>query len=131
MKMKLTEMLIFGLAIFLTAMFTPWWGTPIVIAASLFVFKFPFSNLIALCFFGWATAAAARDTLAEHGPSRVIAKMLNIEFIGFGTESLMSRLIVYMLAGAIGFLFATFTGGLVKAIRKLLPEKLFIEKTLR
>ena len=121
----------FAAAIGVCAFYAPWWGTPIVAGVSYLVFRLPTRTICALTFIAWFVACAGRDTLNGYGPSRVFAKMLSIQSVGFPNDSTVSRLCVYGVAGLIGFLLALFTGGTLKSLIALLPMKLRPQKALR
>lgn len=116
MKKNIAAFLLFFVSMILTAAFTPWWGTPIVIAVSFVIFRLPVKVLALVSFAAWALAAAWRDGLADHGPTRVIAKLMSLESVGFPPGSRASELSVLAMAGMIGLLFALFVGGLLRSI---------------
>ncbi len=125
------RLLAFTIAIGVCAFSAPWWGTPIVAGVSYLVFRLPTRTICSITFFAWVLAAAARDTVNAYGPSRVFAKMLSIQTVGFSNDSLASRLCVYAIVGLIGFLLALFTGGTLKSLIGFMPAKLRPQKALR
>lgn len=99
---------------FLSAIYTPWWGTPVV-AGVLACLPGLRARLISVtAFIGWFLACATRDFLGDFGPSRVFARLLSLETIGFAIDSMEARLLVYAMASAIGFALATFTVGAIR-----------------
>jgi hypothetical protein len=120
-----------ALALGFCAYLAPWWGTPIVVAACYIVFRLPTRVLSFVTLFAWVLASASRDYIGQYGPSRVFAKMLSIESIGFASHSIASRVCVYGIVGVTGFLLALFTGGILKSIAGMLPAKLFPQESLR
>ncbi len=112
------RLVVTAIAVTTCALFAPWWGTPIVIVLAYLIFRLPTRVLCTVTFAAWVFACAARDIQNDGGPSRVMGKMLSLQSIGLLSDSLASRLAVFALVGAIGFLLALFTGGLLKSLNR-------------
>ncbi len=98
----------------LSAVYTPWWGTPVV-AGVLACLPGLRARLISVsAFMGWFLACLIRDALSDFGPSRVFARLLSLESVGLGLDSLEARLLVYLMASSIGFALATLTVGAIR-----------------
>ncbi len=110
------------LLLFLTAFFTPWWGTVIVSATlSLFV-GISVRSLSLMAMIGWGAACAIRDVSNQFGPSRVFARMFQLEQMGLSSDTIQSRVAVYVAISLVGLLLALFTAGIFKSIRGIFPS---------
>lgn len=108
--------------LFLTAFFTPWWGTIVVVATLSFFIGISSRGIALLSFFGWMTACFARDLSNEMGPSRVFARLFQLERIGIESNTTYSQIVVYSVIGLIGCLLALLTAGFLRSVRSIFPS---------
>ena len=98
MNPRVLNFLIASAAFFLTAFFTPWWGTGIVAVA--------FACMIAIF---------VRDGMNEQGPSRILLRF----FQGAGPEPSVLRPLLILTVALIAAVFAGACAGLITSLRKL------------
>lgn len=118
LKRRILTPIVFLLLV-VTAGFTPWWGTAIVVGACRLLFRTSLAVLAILTFLSWGIACIARDTIHLYGPSRVFAKILGLEGFGLVMDSNASRMTVYAIVSLAGFLMALFAGGAVQSLQNL------------
>ena len=106
----------------LTAFFTPWWGTVIVVAVLSVLIGISARGIALLTFFAWASACVLRDLANQFGPSRVFARLFQLDQIGFAVDAIQSRIVVYVLVSLAGFLLAFFAAGFLKSVRSFFPS---------
>lgn len=105
-----------------TALFTPWWGTIVVVAAMRLFFKLSVRLASFLGFAGWMIACFVRDAQGGFGPGRLLAKMFSIGNYTFGAGSWLSHLIVYVLIGVVGLMLAFLTAGFTKSVQSFVSS---------
>lgn len=110
------------LLMFLTAFFTPWWGTIVIVAILSLLIGISMRGIALMTMCGWMAACALRDVLNQFGPSRVFTRIFQLEQIGLPFDSIQSRLTVYVGISLTGFLLAYFTAGIFKSIRSFFPS---------
>jgi hypothetical protein len=107
------------LALFATALLTPWWGTVVVVATLRLMFFSSVRRMALFSFFGWTMACVYRDSENAHGPSRIFAKLMSLTKFGFAMDSDASRWIVYGTVASIGLLLALFTAGAISSFQQM------------
>lgn len=115
MNPRVLNFLIASVAFFLTAFFTPWWGTGIV-AVAFACMKTSSARLVTLsALSGWLIAIFVRDGMNEQGPSRILLRF----FQGAGPEPAVLRPLLILTVALIAAVFAGACAGLITSLRKL------------
>ena len=99
---------------FLCAMYTPWWGTPVVVGVMACIPGLRARVIAPSALAGWFLACVVRDMLSDFGPSRVFTRFLSLETVGLGIDSIEARLAVYTMTSVIGFALASLVVGAVR-----------------
>lgn len=121
---RVLDPIVFVLLI-VTAMVTPWWGTPVAVFALRVLFQISVRRLAALTFASWFVACFARDALGGWGPARVLARMLffnTMDAMGLSVSSPLARAGVYAIVSLLGCVLALFSAGLVKAVQDIVSN---------
>jgi hypothetical protein len=114
-NLRVTNFLVASIAFFLTAFFTPWWGTGIIGVAFAFM-KESSARLISLsALVGWLAAIFVRDGMNQQGPSRILLRF----FQELGPEPSVLRPALILAIAAIAATFAGASAGVVTSIKKL------------
>ena len=114
-----------SIAFFLTAFFTPWWGSGVV-AVVFACMKSSSARLVTIsALVGWLVAIFVRDGMNQQGPSRIIMRF----FQDMEPEPSILRPLVILAVAAIAALFAGSCAGVVTSARKLWNGRLATRRT--
>lgn len=108
----------FGLLV-ATVGLTPWWGTAVVAALLRLFFKISVSRITIVSFAAWVSVLAARDFTNDHGPSRVLSKLLFLENLGIEVGTPLSQWITCAIIAVIGAWLAATASLTIRQIQTL------------